>query len=301
MAFFPSRSAVLARSFACVPGRNRGNDPRRPQRRPLLPPLRPTASGSPRKSQGKSRRPARPYQAVTMMPVSARPGTTAEQRPPATGPDHPIPPPVAEARSLGPSSVPLHPQQGPAQRQPLTTVAVGQKPVPPNPHETCGYDVQGEPADEFHCVQRHLLAPATVGVVLPGESDAVVLEPHQTVIAQGDPMRVASQILQHLFRTAKWFLGVDHPFLVVQPTNDRSPGGGARQGQRATSELKLTGLVGRAKAARYLPRKTRPRTSTDKNQLGRQDTQCGATAARTLGVSPVALAGTANPPPGTTQ
>jgi hypothetical protein len=80
---------------------------------------------------------------------------------------------------------------------------VGQKPILPNPHQPLGDDVQGEPAQEFHRLQRHLLALTTISIVLPGEADPIVLELHQTVIAQGDTVGVPRQVLQDLFRPAK--------------------------------------------------------------------------------------------------
>jgi hypothetical protein len=63
--------------------------------------------------------------------------------------------------------------------------------------------VQREPAHEFQRVQGHLLEPATVGVAFPGEANPIVLEFYQAVIAQGDQLRVPSQVFEHLFRLAK--------------------------------------------------------------------------------------------------
>ena len=103
-----------------------------------------------------------------------------------------------------------------------------------------------------------------------------VRELHQTVIAQGDPVRVPGQVFEHLFRPAKGLLGRDDPVLLVQRPYRGRPRRRVRQRQGAPSKLELASLVGGAKAARYLPRKTRPSTRTGKNQLGRQDTQRGA-------------------------
>ena len=69
---------------------------------------------------------------------------------------------------------------------------------------------------EFHCVQRHLLAPAAIGIVLPCEGDPIVLKLDQTVILESDSVRVSSQVFQHLFRPAEGFFGIDDPFLLVQ-------------------------------------------------------------------------------------
>ena len=106
--------------------------------------------------------------------------------------------------------------RAPAQRQALTAISVGQKSILPNPHQPLGNNVHREPAHEFHCAQRHLLASAAVGIVLPGKGDLIVLELHQAAIAQGDSVRVPSQVFQHLFRPAEGLLGIDNPIFLVQ-------------------------------------------------------------------------------------
>ena len=192
-------------------------------------------------------------------------------------------------------------QQGSAQRQPLTAISVGQKSILPNPHQPLGYDVQREPAHEFHRVQRHLLASAAVGIVLPGEGDTIVLELHQTVIAQGDPVRVPSQVLQHLFGPAKRLLGIDHPFLLVQRPYRGPPRRRARQGQGAPSELELAGLVGRAQGRQVLAAEDPAQHLDRQEPVGPAGHPAWCLVARTVAVLPEVLAGTANPPPGTTQ
>ena len=55
-----------------------------------------------------------------------------------------------------------------------------------------------------------------VAVIFPLEGDLAVLEGQQTAVGDGDAMGVAAEILQHVLRSAKGGLGVDHPFLVLE-------------------------------------------------------------------------------------
>lgn len=52
-----------------------------------------------------------------------------------------------------------------------------------------------------------------MSVVLPPKGDALAIERQQSVIANGNPMRVAAEIAEHLSRPAEGRFGVDHPVL----------------------------------------------------------------------------------------
>ena len=56
-----------------------------------------------------------------------------------------------------------------------------------------------------------------MGVILPAESDAFLIEGQQAVIGNGHAMSVATQIAQHLHGTAECRLGVDHPVVTMEP------------------------------------------------------------------------------------
>ena len=248
------RVGRLARSFVGDPRHNPGSDRRPDPRLAAQPGMRRTRSCPPMRPGAKPRPPGWRYPSEMALPTWARPETA------------PVPPhsvtgrcpsirhwhSAAASRSLVPVPVRAGRQQRPAQRQPLPAIAVSQKSILPNPYQPFGYDVQRQPAHEFHRLQRHLLAPATVGVVLPGEGDPIVPELDQTVIAQGDPVRVPSQVFQYLFRPPKGLLGIDHPVLLVQRPYRGRPRRRARQGQGAPSELELAGLVGGAQGCQVL-------------------------------------------------
>jgi hypothetical protein len=56
----------------------------------------------------------------------------------------------------------------------------------------------------------------TVRVIFPAERDLPVSEGYESVVGDGDAMGVASQVLENVFRSAEWWLDVDHPIVAVQ-------------------------------------------------------------------------------------
>ena len=68
--------------------------------------------------------------------------------------------------------------------------------------------------------KRHLALLATVGVILPAESDALLVEGQQAMIGNGHAMGVAAEIAQHLHGTAEGGLGIDHPVVAMQTAEE---------------------------------------------------------------------------------
>jgi hypothetical protein len=55
-----------------------------------------------------------------------------------------------------------------------------------------------------------------MGIVSPAEGDAIVVEGHETVVGDRDPMGVAGQVVKNMFGTAEGWLGVDYPVLLAE-------------------------------------------------------------------------------------
>ena len=77
--------------------------------------------------------------------------------------------------------------------------------------EAVRHGVQQEPTDELVRGEGHHLGLAVVTVVFPGQTDLAVGEPGQPVVGDGDPVRLAAEIGEHLRRAGERTLGVDHP------------------------------------------------------------------------------------------
>ena len=50
-------------------------------------------------------------------------------------------------------------------------------------------------------------------IILPAEGDAVILEADQAMVRDGDAVRVAGEVVEDVFGTAKRRLGIDDPVL----------------------------------------------------------------------------------------
>ena len=85
-----------------------------------------------------------------------------------------------------------------------------------NPDEPARQDMEHEATQELFGSHRHLALLAAVSVVLPAEGDLAVGNGHETVIGDGHAVRIAGQVMEHMFRPAERSFGVDHPILTKQ-------------------------------------------------------------------------------------
>src|SRR5206468_8880745 len=76
--------------------------------------------------------------------------------------------------------------------------------------------MQKESAQELGGGKGHCAGLATVGVILPAESHALLLEGQQAMIGKGHAVGIATEVAQHLHRTAESGLGIDHPVVAVE-------------------------------------------------------------------------------------
>jgi hypothetical protein len=73
-----------------------------------------------------------------------------------------------------------------------------------------------ETANELDGVKRQGFLRIPVSRIPPSECDLVTLATHESAIGNGDPVRVASEILQHVFWPAEWAFGINHPPFLFQ-------------------------------------------------------------------------------------
>jgi len=76
--------------------------------------------------------------------------------------------------------------------------------------------MQEETADKLIHSEPHGPGAIMMPIILPLKRDLAILHGLQTLVADGHPMRIAGQIGKHGFRSTKWWLGVDHPFAILQ-------------------------------------------------------------------------------------
>src|SRR5271156_1867762 len=93
---------------------------------------------------------------------------------------------------------------------------VGEESKLPDTNETSRQNVKGEPAKELARRQRHLALFVAVSVVSPAKGNVLTVECQQPVVADGNPVGVATEILNYMAGSAERGLGVDHPLLPKQ-------------------------------------------------------------------------------------
>lgn len=82
-------------------------------------------------------------------------------------------------------------------------------------HQAFGHDMQQEAADKFRALQGHRRV-TLCAVVLDGKFDLIPLERNQALVTDGDPVRVARQVANHLFAMVETGLAVHCPVLAHQ-------------------------------------------------------------------------------------
>ena len=103
----------------------------------------------------------------------------------------------------------------------------------PDAHEATWKQMQQKAPKELIGADGHLPLLVAVGVILPSEGHSVVLEGHQPMVGDGNPVRVARKIMQHVFRPAEGRLGVDNPVLAEQLAQELRKRSAARPGLSA--------------------------------------------------------------------
>jgi hypothetical protein len=76
--------------------------------------------------------------------------------------------------------------------------------------------VEQEAAKELLRTEGHHSFLISVGIILPAESNLVMLESHEAMVGDGYAMGAAGEIVEHMTGTAEGWLGVDDPVLTEQ-------------------------------------------------------------------------------------
>ena len=87
-------------------------------------------------------------------------------------------------------------------------------------------NVDQESSQKLICGNLHNLLLAALCVVFPAKRDSIILESNQSMVGDGDPMCIASQIVQNMFRTSEGWLDVDHPVFAEEESQERAESAG---------------------------------------------------------------------------
>ena len=83
-------------------------------------------------------------------------------------------------------------------------------------HKAAWQHMQQKTAQEFVSRDGQFALLVAVSVVLPAEGNLTIRQGDEAVVGDGHAMRVAGQVLEHVFRPAEWRLGINHPVLTEQ-------------------------------------------------------------------------------------
>ena len=98
--------------------------------------------------------------------------------------------------------------------------AIGQETERANANKAAGQDVEQETAQELLRTEGHDSFLISVGIILPAESNLIMLESNEAVVGDGHAMGVAGEIAEHMMRTTEGWLGVDDPVLAEEWTQE---------------------------------------------------------------------------------
>ena len=109
-----------------------------------------------------------------------------------------------------------------------------------DPHESTRQHVQEEATKEFFATDRHRPLLTSVSVVFPSEGDLAVGHVDDSVIGDGHAVCVASQVTKNMFWPSEGSLGVDHPVMAKERSQERAKGFLVGKVLGATEEGKLS-------------------------------------------------------------
>ena len=87
------------------------------------------------------------------------------------------------------------------------------------------------------------------------------------MVGYGDAMRIASQIMQHVFRSAEGRLGIDDPVLPIEPAQEDGEALLVVKWHALAEEAQLIAGKEATQSGTNLPRKTRLSTLTGSRKL----------------------------------
>ena len=101
--------------------------------------------------------------------------------------------------------------QGSAGGEFPVAVSITEQAIMADAGESERQDMQQEAADELIGVQAHGLLAIAVGVIAPAKAHVLSVEINQAVVGDGNLVRVAPEVGQHLSGAGERWFGIDHP------------------------------------------------------------------------------------------
>jgi hypothetical protein len=111
-------------------------------------------------------------------------------------------------------------QESLAEGQECGAPAIGQETERADANKAARQDMEQETAQELLRTERHDFLLIPVSIILPAESNLILLESYEAVVSDGHAMGVAGKVAEHMMRTTKGWLGIDDPVLAEEWTQE---------------------------------------------------------------------------------
>jgi hypothetical protein len=128
--------------------------------------------------------------------------------------------------------------------------------------------MQQEAADKFVSVERHGLDTIALTTVTVGKADPPIPHVEEPMVCDGNPMRIAADIVQDVCRACQGRLGVDDPFFGIELRTKLREVLRSSQGQGALNERHRTGGAYLGERRAELPAKDGAQGSHRKEEAG---------------------------------
>jgi hypothetical protein len=98
--------------------------------------------------------------------------------------------------------------------EPSGTVGTGEIAEVADADKASGQHMLAEATQELGSGESHDALLIAMSIVFPSEAHAVTIEAKQALIADGHAVGIAAEIAQHVSRSTKSGLGIDHPVML---------------------------------------------------------------------------------------
>ena len=108
------------------------------------------------------------------------------------------------------------------ERDERRAMAIRQEAVMRDTHESWRKNMRQKTPQELMRTDRHLTLLVPVRVVFPTEGDVFPIERQEAMVADGNAMGIARQIVQHVLGSAEWRFEIDNPVMPVKGSEKTS-------------------------------------------------------------------------------
>ena len=126
----------------------------------------------------------------------------------------------------------------------IVAAAIGEEAIVADAVKAIRQSMQEKTTNELIGIKRHHFGFAILPIVLPGKAHPAVGKRDQPTVGDGDAMRIAAEISQHLFGPAEWRLGIDDPVGLSELSEARGECGGIGEAREIAKETQLASREG---------------------------------------------------------